>query len=231
MEKTPADKETGSPLPPDPVTMVVKRDGSKQAYDKVKVKARLDRVNYGLNTEFIKIEPILKKIEQGIHADIKTRQIDDLIAETWAYSALNHPDYSMLASRVAVSKLHKETESDFATAIKTLRFYIDTAGRDAPLVSEEVYNIVMEHKEAIQEALAYTRDMNYDYFGYKTLEKSYLLKCHGKISERPQGMLMRVALGIHGDDIKSAVRTYNLMSDKWFTHATPTLFNSGTPKP
>ena len=139
--------ETGSPLPPDPVTMVVKRDGTKQAFNKLKVSARIGNVNFGLNKEFVKIEPILKKIEQGIHADIKTTQIDDLIAETCAYSAINHPDYSMLASRVSVSKLHKDTNPNFAETIKTMRDYVDNTGRKAPLISEEVYDIVMKNKE------------------------------------------------------------------------------------
>lgn len=142
-----------------------------------------------------------------------------------------HPDYSILAARIAVSNLHKQTKDSFAEVISDLRNYIDENGREAPLVSEELFNLVMKNKAKYEAAIDYKRDLNYDYFGFKTLEKSYLLKLRGKIAERPQTMLMRVSIGIHGEDVERAILTYNLMSDKWFTHATPTLFNSGTPKP
>lgn len=142
-----------------------------------------------------------------------------------------HPDYSILAARIAVSNLHKQTKDSFAEVISDLRNYIDENGREAPLVSDELYTLVMKNKDKYEAAIDYKRDLNYDYFGFKTLEKSYLLKLRGKIAERPQTMLMRVSIGIHGEDVERAILTYNLMSDKWFTHATPTLFNSGTPKP
>ena len=163
--------------------------------------------------------------------DVTTVDLDELAAQTCAYMTIVHPDYSILAARIAVSNLHKQTKDSFAELIHDLRFYVDECGRDAPLISQEVYEIVQDNKEELEKAIDYKRDFNYDYFGFKTLEKSYLLRLKGKVAERPQSMLMRVSIGIHAKDIKAAINTYNLMSDKWFTHATPTLFNSGTPKP
>ena len=142
-----------------------------------------------------------------------------------------HPDYSILAARVAVTNLHKETPPTFYEAMVQLKSYIDRAGRKAPLIADDVFEVIEENKERIEQEIDYTRDHNYDFFGFKTLEKSYLLKVNSKIVERPQTMIMRVSIGIHKKDIESAFETYHLMSQKWFTHATPTLFNSGTPKP
>ena len=163
--------------------------------------------------------------------DVTSKQIDDLLAETCAYMTIVHPDYSILASRISVSSLHKETPDTFFEAMKKLKEYIDRAGRKAPLISDEVYEIIEANKEKIEEHIDFQRDHTYDYFGFKTLERSYLLKVDDKIVERPQTMLMRVSIGIHKKDLESAFETYDLMSQKWFTHATPTLFNSGTPKP
>lgn len=167
--------------------------------------------------------------------------MDCLIAETAAYLNILHPDYGKLAARVAVTKLHKETSESFKDVISSLYHYTETngilvmivnfLGDNASLIASDVYEIVMQNAELLQSALNYKRDLEFDYFGYKTLERAYLLKVHGKIVERPQHMLMRVSLGIHKADIEAAIETYNLMSDKWFTHATPTLFNAGTPKP
>lgn len=167
----------------------------------------------------------------GVYDNVTTTALDELAAETCAYMTIVHPDYSVLAARIAVSNLHKETKDSFAETVSDLRNYVDGTGRDAPLISEDVFNIVMANKEKFEEAIDYKRDYNYDFFGFKTLTKSYLLKLHGKIVERPQHMLLRVSIGIHGEDVERAIETYNLMSDKWFTHATPTLFNSGTPHP
>ena len=166
-----------------------------------------------------------------MHIDVTSKQIDDLLAETCAYMTIVHPDYSILASRISVSSLHKETPDTFFEAMKKLKEYIDRAGRKAPLISDEVYEIIEANKEKIEEHIDFQRDHTYDYFGFKTLERSYLLKVDEKIVERPQTMLMRVSIGIHKKDLESAFETYDLMSQKWFTHATPTLFNSGTPKP
>ena len=162
---------------------------------------------------------------------VTTKAIDELAAETCAYMTIVHPDYSILAARVAVSNLHKETTDSFVDTITDLRNYVDNTGRDAPLIAEDVYDICVKNREKLDAAIDYTRDYNYDFFGFKTLEKSYLLRIDKKVRERPQDMLLRVSVGIHKEDIDAAINTYNLMSDKWFTHATPTLFNSGTPKP
>ena len=144
---------------------------------------------------------------------------------------LVHTDFSILAARISVSSLHKETPDSFYEAASKLRNYVDNTGKEAPLLSEEVFEAIEENKEKIEAAIDFKRDFTYDFFGFKTLVKSYLLKVGGKIVERPQTMLMRVSIGIHKKDIDSAIETYDLMSQKWFTHATPTLFNSGTCKP
>ena len=144
---------------------------------------------------------------------------------------LVHPDYSKLASRIEVSNLHKETDDDYEKVVEKLSTMVDKQGRNASMIHPEVLRVVKANAEKINAKLDYSRDFNYDFFGFKTLERSYLLKVDGKIVERPQHMLMRCSLGIHLDDLESAFETYDLMSDQWFTHATPTLFNSGTPKP
>jgi len=138
----------------------------------------------------------------------------------------------LLASRISVSNLHKNTKKSFSDTIEDLYTYIDPiTGENASLIAEDVYNIVKDNAEYFDSHIIYDRDFKYDYFGFKTLERSYLLRCNGEVVERPQHMLMRVAVGIHKGDIEAATKTYNLMSEGWFTHATPTLFNSGTPKP
>lgn len=141
-----------------------------------------------------------------------------------------HPDWAILAARIAISNLHKETKKQFSQVIEDLyQWHNPKTGKHAPMVSEEVYNIVSKNKEALDAAIIYDRDFAYNYFGFKTLERSYVLRIDGKIAERPQHMLMRVSVGIHGDDIEKVIETYNLMSERYFTHASPTLFNSGTP--
>jgi ribonucleoside-diphosphate reductase alpha chain len=143
-----------------------------------------------------------------------------------------HPDYAVLAARIAISNLHKNTLKSFSATMKRLFTYTDPkTGQNAALLSKEIYDIIKKNAVELDEAIIYDRDFGYDYFGFKTLEKSYLLKLEGTIAERPQHMLMRVAVGIHGEDIAAAIETYNLLSERWFTHATPTLFNAGTPKP
>lgn len=214
-----------------PVKTLIKRDGSSQDYDPVKMKKRLENLMDNLNSTYVEIEKVEDKIMQSMKSTMKTSELDTLISETCAYLTIDHPDYSVLGARVAVTLLHKETKPTFFEAVEDLRNYTDTVGRPAPLISEEVYEIVKENKEEIEQAIDWKRDLNYDFFGYKTLERSYLLRIDGKIAERPQTMIMRVSIGIHQNDIKSAIQTYNLMSEKFFTHATPTLFNSGTPHP
>jgi ribonucleotide reductase alpha subunit len=162
---------------------------------------------------------------------VTTVDLDNLAAETCAYMSVIHPDYSKLAARILVSNLHKQTTDDFLEVSKRLKNFKDKVGRPAPMLSDEVYAVIEKNIEKIQARLNYDRDYNYDYFGLRTLERAYLLKDGKKIIERPQHMLMRVSLGIHKEDLDSAFETYDLMSELWFTHATPTLFNSGTPRP
>ena len=163
---------------------------------------------------------------------METSKLDNLAAETAASLTTRHSDYAILAARIAISNLHKNTNKSFSGTIKRLYTYIDPkTNSNASLISKEVYEVVKKHAALLDSTIIYDRDFGYDYFGFKTLEKSYLLKIDGNIAERPQHMLMRVAVGIHGTDIDSAIETYNLLSERWFTHATPTLFNAGTPKP
>lgn len=172
------------------------------------------------------------KVVNGLYDGVKTTELDNLAAETAASMTTKHPDYAILAARIAISNLHKDTNKSFSGTIKRLYTYEDPkTGENASLISKEVYEVVRHHAALLDSTIIYDRDYGYDYFGYKTLEKSYLLKIDGRIAERPQHMLMRVAVGIHMDDIDAAIETYNLLSEKWFTHATPTLFNAGTPKP
>ena len=225
-----ATKDVDMNAPPG-VKNVIKRDGSKAPFDGKKILNRLESLVEGLDKEHVTFKAVVEKVTNGVFDGVTTKEIDDLLAETCAYLTIEHPDYSFLASRISVSNLHKETPATFYEAMVMLRNYIDKAGREAPLIAEDVFEIITENKDKIEAAIDYKRDHCYDFFGFKTLERSYLLKVDGKIVERPQTMLMRVSIGIHKRDLESAFETYNLMSQKWFTHATPTLFNSGTPKP
>jgi ribonucleoside-diphosphate reductase alpha subunit len=208
---------------------VVKRDGSHEAVDPVKIKVRLERLTEGLNQAFINLDVVVDKVSQGIYKGVNTSDLDNLAAETCAYMNIVHPDYSKLAARIAVTNLHKMTKQSFFETIQDLYAMKDSSNRPAPLIADDVFEVIRDNAQAFEAAIDYTRDFNYDYFGFKTLERSYLLKINGKVAERPQTMLMRVSVGIHLGDVAAAVNTYNLMSEKWFTHASPTLFNSGTP--
>lgn len=210
---------------------VVKRDGRKEAVKFDKITARIVKMCYGLDP-LVTPEVVAMKVIEGIYDGVTTTELDNLAAEVAAAKTIDHPDYALLASRIAVSNLHKETKKTFSEVIEDMYSYIDPkTGQNAALVAQDVYEIIMDNKEVLDSSIIYDRDFRYDYFGFKTLTRSYLMKLDGMIAERPQQMLMRVAVGIHKHDIKSAVKTYNLMSEGWFTHATPTLFNSGTPKP
>jgi ribonucleoside-diphosphate reductase alpha subunit len=210
---------------------VVKRDGRKEAVKFDKITARVIKMCYGLDP-MVSPEAVAMKVIEGLYDGVSTTDLDNLAAEVAAAKTTEHPDYALLASRIAVSNLHKETKKTFSDVMTDLYEYLDPkTGQSAALLSEEVYQIVVNNRETLDSSIIYDRDFRYDYFGFKTLTRSYLMKLEGKIAERPQHMLMRVSLGIHKDDIKSAIATYNLMSEGWFTHATPTLFNSGTPKP
>ena len=172
------------------------------------------------------------RVIEGLYDGVTTSELDNLAAEVSATMTTTHPDYAQLAARVSVSNLHKNTKKTFSEVMTDLYKYVNPhTGKKAPLVSDEVYKVIQDNKDVLDSRIIYSRDFNYDYFGFKTLERSYLLKINGKIAERPQHMLMRVSIGIHVDDIESALETYELMSKKYFTHATPTLFNAGTPKP
>jgi len=172
------------------------------------------------------------KVINGLYDGVTTVELDNLAAETAATMTTRHPDYAKLAARIAISNLHKVTSKSFSNTMKRLYTYVDPkTGQNAPLISKETWRVIKEHAAELDEAIIHDRDFSYDYFGFKTLERSYLMKIDGKTVERPQHMLMRVAVGIHGEDTPAAIETYNLLSEKWFTHATPTLFNAGTPKP
>ena len=211
---------------------VTKRDGSKEKVKLDKILNRIKKQCYGLNMDFIEPMEIAKKVIHGLYDGISSEELDVLAAETAAALTPSHPDYSILAARISVTSLHKRTPKSFSQVIDQLYNYIDTkTGLKAPMIADDVYEIIVKNSREIDSQIITDRDLDYDYFGYKTLEKSYLLKIDGRPAERPQQMLMRVAIGIHKEDLASAYRTYDLMSQGFFTHATPTLFNSGTRRP
>lgn len=211
---------------------VIKRDGRRENVMFDKITSRIQKLCYGLNLDYIDPAAVTMKVISGIFKGVKTVELDNLAAETAATMTTKHPDYAILAARIAISNLHKETTKIFSNVIEDLyNMKNERTGKITPMISESAYNVIMKHSDRLNSAIIYDRDFNYNYFGFKTLERSYLLKINGKVVERPQHMLMRVAVGIHGEDIDAAIETYHLMSDKWFTHASPTLFNSGTPKP
>ena len=210
---------------------VVKRDGRKESVKFDKITARIVKMCYGLDP-LVSPEAVAMKVIEGLFDGVSTTELDNLAAEVAAAKTIDHPDYALLASRIAVSNLHKETKKTFSEVMHDMYHYVDNKTNEAAsLLADDVYQIIMDNKEVLDSSIIYDRDFRYDYFGFKTLTRSYLMRLYGKIVERPQQMLMRVAIGIHKDDIQSAIKTYNLMSEGWFTHATPTLFNSGTPKP
>jgi ribonucleoside-diphosphate reductase alpha chain len=211
---------------------VIKRGGKKEGVSFDKITARIKKLCYGLDHNFVNHLAITKKVIQGLYDGVTTRELDNLAAETAATMATDHPDYSILAARIAISNLQKSTDKSFSKVMTVLYNYIDPkTNAKAGLIGDETYRIIMENKDRLDSAIIYDRDTNFDYFGFKTLERSYLMRADGEVVERPQHMLMRTAVGIHGEDIDSAIETYDLMSEKWFIHATPTLFNAGTPKP
>jgi ribonucleoside-diphosphate reductase alpha chain len=207
---------------------VVKRDGHKEPVMFDKITERIKKLCYGLN-ELVDPVKVAMRVIEGLYDGVSTSELDNLAAETAASMTIAHPDYAQLAARVAISNLHSNTKKSFSETMKDMYNYVNPRnGQDAPLLSDEVFKVIQENAAFLDSHIIYTRDFNYDYFGFKTLERSYLLKINGKIVERPQHMLMRVSVGIHLDDLKSVIETYDLMSKKFFTHATPTLFNAGT---
>ena len=211
---------------------VLKRDGRKEPVQFDKITARIQKLCYSLNSDLVDPIDVAKKVIEGLYDGVTTSELDNLAAETAASLTTKHPDYALLASRIAVSNLHKNTTKSFSGTMKMLYEYFDPkAQKEAPLIADDVYEIIEKNKDILDSSIIYDRDFGFDYFGFKTLEKSYLLKVNGQIVERPQHLFMRVSVGIHKEDIESAIKTYNLMSERWFTHATPTLFNAATPKP
>jgi len=211
---------------------VIKRNGKKEPVMLDKILDRITQQTYGLDTKWIIPFEIAQKVIEGITPDIKTSILDQLAMETAASLTTKHPDYSVLAARLAITNLHKETKKSFSETAEDLYRYVNPkTGKHAPVVSESFYNIVKKHADELDSAIVHSRDHNFDYFGFKTLEKSYLLKIDGVVAERPQYMYMRTALQIWGEDIQKVVETYNTLSEGYYTHATPTLFNSGTTRP
>jgi len=211
---------------------VVKRDGRSEEVKFDKITARIGKLAYGLNSEFCDPTQVAQKVTAGVYKGVKTSELDELASETAASMATQHPDYSTLAARIAVSNLHKNTEKVFTNVVEKMHKHVNPKNNQpAALVADDVYDIIMANAERLNSEIIYDRDFDYDYFGYKTLERSYLLRMNGAIVERPQHMLMRVSVGIHKEDVESAIKTYHLLSEKWFTHASPTLFNAGTPRP
>ncbi len=210
---------------------VLKRDGRKEPMMFDKITARVRKLCYGLN-ELVDPVKVAMRVIEGLYDNVTTSELDNLAAEIAATMTTTHPDYAKLAARISVSNLHKNTKKSFSEVMTDLYGYINPrTGKKAPLLSDEVYEVINANRDILDSTIIYNRDFGYDYFGFKTLERSYLLKLNGQIAERPQHMLMRVSIGIHLNDLEAAIETYELMSKKYFTHATPTLFNSGTPKP
>jgi ribonucleoside-diphosphate reductase alpha chain len=211
---------------------VVNRKGEEEAVRFDAIREKLEGLAEGLDQNWVDTGLVAKLVIEGLYDGVTTKELDQLSAETAASLVSNHPDYSYLAARIAVDDLHKSTSDSFSEIINQLHTYIDPeSDKPAPLISAEVHKIIMDNAEMLDSHIDYNRDNNYDYFGFKTIERSYLLKMYGIVAERPQQMLMRVSIGIHKNNLEKALETYDLMSEGWFTHATPTLFNSGTPNP
>ncbi|KAI6123381.1 ribonucleotide reductase [Pisolithus croceorrhizus] len=211
---------------------VFKRGQRKEKVQFDKITARINKLCYGLDSDYVDPIEVAKKVIAGVYQGVTTVELDNLAAETAACLTTKHPDYAVLAARIAISNLHKETKKNFSAVMKDLYEYVNPkTGYPASLISKTTYGVIQKHADLLDSAIIYDRDFNYNYFGFKTLERSYLLRLSGRVAERPQHMIMRVAVGIHGEDIERVLETYNLMSERYFTHASPTLFNAGTPHP
>lgn len=211
---------------------VIKRDGSIEPIKFDKISARIKKQTYGLNTDYVDFMEVTQKVIAGIYDGITTRELDDLASKTAASLTRVHPDYSKLASRLAISSLKKYTKKSFVETIEDLYNYINpNTGEPAGLISDNVYEVVKKHGKKLDHMIVHDKDFNFDFFGFKTLERAYLLKMKGEIAETPQHMYLRVAIGIWGDNLKEVQKTYDSLSNGLFTHATPTLFNAGTKKP
>ncbi|MEX2593031.1 MAG: ribonucleoside-diphosphate reductase subunit alpha [Anditalea sp.] len=212
--------------------LVIKRDGRRESVRFDKITTRIENLCYELDGRYIHPIEVAKKVIDGLYDGVMTTELDKLAAEVCASMTVKHPEYAILAARIAISNLHKTTSQSFSNTMKRLYTYINPkTGENAALIAPDVYGVVKKNAARLDGAIDYKRDFDYDYFGFKTLERSYLVRLEDKVVERPQHMLMRVAIGIHKEDIEAAIETYTLLSQKWFTHATPTLFNAGTTKP
>jgi len=210
---------------------VIKRDGRKEAVKFDKITARIQKLCYGLSPLVDPVAVALRVIE-GLYDGVTTSELDSLAAEVAASMTVRHPDFAQLAARIAVSNLHKNTNKSFTETMRAMHQYVNPkTNQAAPLIADDVMELIEKNSELLDSTVIYDRDFSYDYFGFKTLERSYLLRTNGRIAERPQQMLLRVSLGIHKEDIQAAIETYDGMSRGLYTHATPTLFNAGTPKP
>jgi ribonucleotide reductase alpha subunit len=209
---------------------VTKRDGELEDIAFDKILARVKKLGQEANIQINYSSLVMKVIDQ-LYDKIPTTKIDELTAEQCAVMSTQHPDYAVLAGRVVVSNHQKNTESSFFSVVEKLYWYNDIHGNHSPLLSHEMWLVVNYNREELEEMIDYNRDYLIDYFGFKTLERAYLFKVNDVVVERPQHMWLRVAIGIHGDNMTAVKETYDLMSQKYFTHATPTLFNAGTPRP
>ena len=211
---------------------VIKRNGTEELVRFDKISSRVKKQTYDLDRDYVDAMEVSKKVISGLYDGVTSKELDKLAAETAASLTRIHPDYSILAARIAITSLKKETNKSFKETIEKLYRYVNKkTGENAGLISNEVYDVVMKYSDKIESMIVHDRDFNFDYFGYKTLEKAYLLKIDGNIAETPQHLYMRVAIGIWGDNLKEVQKTYEMLSTGYFTHATPTLFNAGTKKP
>jgi ribonucleoside-diphosphate reductase alpha chain len=211
---------------------VVKRDGTREYVKFEKISSRIKKQTYGLNEDYVDYFEVSKKVIAGLYDGVTTEELDRLAAETSASLVTNHPDYSTLAARIAITSLYKRVDKRFtATADKLYHYINPKTGEKAGMISDEVYKVIVQHGKELDAMVVHDRDFNFDYFGFKTLEKSYLLKMFGEVAETPQHLYMRVAVGIWLDNLEMVQKTYDMLSQGLFTHATPTLFNSGTKRP
>jgi ribonucleoside-diphosphate reductase alpha chain len=211
---------------------VVKRDGTREYVKFEKISSRIKKQTYGLNEDYVDYFEVSKKVIAGLYDGVTTEELDRLAAETSASLVTNHPDYSTLAARIAITSLYKRVDKRFtATADKLYHYINPKTGEKAGMISDNVYKVIVKNGKELDAMVVHDRDFNFDYFGFKTLEKSYLLKMFGEVAETPQHLYMRVAVGIWLDDLEMVQKTYDMLSQGLFTHATPTLFNAGTKRP
>lgn len=211
---------------------VVKRDGTREYVKFEKISSRIKKQTYGLNEDYVDYFEVSKKVIAGLYDGVTTEELDRLAAETSASLVTSHPDYSTLAARIAITSLYKRVDKRFtATADKLYHYINPKTGEKAGMISDDVYKVIVKNAKELDAMVVHDRDFNFDYFGFKTLEKSYLLKMFGEVAETPQHLYMRVAVGIWLDDLEMVQKTYDMLSQGLFTHATPTLFNAGTKRP